>query len=617
MDDWTGGLSIQTQFNHPFPPFVPPPLPTAHPIDIYSPDIQDNIDVTDERLRNLYDAFDRDFDGRLTKPELLQGLAQQGFHNLEGTRAFELLWETCEKIATIGGEEEGGGASPSAAAVGGGGGPREGNRITFAAFKRIVQRLKMELLFLPELHQHGASLAGHGSSHYGYLDSRAPTPVPYGGAAPDPPAAAAPAPTPTPSTGGGPVMVAPAPRLFSGIGGGDHTVPTFASPGPTPPPQGAAAVPASVVVHVGVGGQIGQAGAAAVAAAGGDQRPLTPRHLALPDYGTMGGAVEEARGGRGAYVDGAGAVVKFSSVDYNEKRYRAEVPVADTYRFFTLHRNPNDFMMRWLHLEGLDRLTILRFGVKYSLHPLCVEDALKLEDQQPKVNKYGSHFFVVMPFFRLTQESRRALDALRRQRRLGLGMMGGHTSLLKSTSAEAAAALHKTKKKHRSSSFFPVVGMGLDDDAGRWSDFQFRVEWSKLCLFVAGPPSYDTLISLHSKWELFNSDTDEIMHPIVAGAGGSGSPTLSGAGGDSGRVGGASVSSPSGSLSADSGCYVPAGNGTGGGGGGGGGSRTHAFESLVSALRVEYSVLRQGDSRHLLYVVWCGVVCTLIGWARV
>jgi hypothetical protein len=106
--------------NRPNETSTPPPLfhkHTAHPIDIYSPDIHDVIDVTDERLRNLYDAFDRDFDGRLSKPELLQGLAQQGFHNLEGTRAFELLWETCEKITTIGGEEEGGGASPSSSAV--------------------------------------------------------------------------------------------------------------------------------------------------------------------------------------------------------------------------------------------------------------------------------------------------------------------------------------------------------------------------------------------------------------------------------------------------------------------------------------------------------------------
>ena len=48
-------------------------------------------------------------------------------------------------------------------------------------------------------------------------------------------------------------------------------------------------------------------------------------------------------------------IVKFSSVDYNENRYAAEIPVADTYAFFTAHRDPKDFMMRWLHLEGLDR----------------------------------------------------------------------------------------------------------------------------------------------------------------------------------------------------------------------------------------------------------------------
>lgn len=29
------------------------------PIDVYSPDVQEVIDVTDGRLRNLYDAFDR------------------------------------------------------------------------------------------------------------------------------------------------------------------------------------------------------------------------------------------------------------------------------------------------------------------------------------------------------------------------------------------------------------------------------------------------------------------------------------------------------------------------------------------------------------------------------
>jgi len=216
------------------------------------------IDVTHERLRNLYDAFDRDFDGRLSKPELLQGLAQQGFHNLEGTRAFELLWETCEKITTIGessgAEEEGGGASPSSSAVGGKRREevrvpcrvcvcvwcekpgkenkltifhpipcfhphphaRAQNRITFAAFKRIVQRLKMELLFLPELHQ-----VGPGALHA--YDSRAPTPVSFapsggGGGSSGTISSAG---SPTASMAGGHGTPSP-PGSFVGADGGAH-----------------------------------------------------------------------------------------------------------------------------------------------------------------------------------------------------------------------------------------------------------------------------------------------------------------------------------------------------------------------------------------------------------
>lgn len=30
------------------------------------------------------------------------------------------------------------------------------------------------------------------------------------------------------------------------------------------------------------------------------------------------------------------------------------------YSFFTAHRDSSDFIMRWLHLEGADRLNILR-----------------------------------------------------------------------------------------------------------------------------------------------------------------------------------------------------------------------------------------------------------------
>jgi hypothetical protein len=52
-------------------------LSTAAPLDLHGSEIHEHFDVTDERLRGLYEAFDRDFDGRLNKQELLQGLAQQ------------------------------------------------------------------------------------------------------------------------------------------------------------------------------------------------------------------------------------------------------------------------------------------------------------------------------------------------------------------------------------------------------------------------------------------------------------------------------------------------------------------------------------------------------------
>lgn len=216
------------------------------------------------------------------------------------------------------------------------------------------------------------------------------------------------------------------------------------------------------------------------------------------------------------------------------------------------------------------------------------------------MNIYGSHYFIVMPFFRLTHESRRALDALRRQRR-----RGGGGSMIKST-AEAAGAMQKEMGS----------GGGGGKGSNAWPDFRFGVEWSKLCLFVAGPPSYDTLISLHSKWELFNAETDEILlatggvaaaGPNVTGSTVSSTTAASSAAAHAAFPacnGGSGRSTHSSSCSAPG--YVPASGMAGAPMDGGdshherGGVRTHAFGSLVSALRVEYSVLRQGDSRHLL-----------------
>ena len=567
-------------------------------------------------------------------------------HTPKKHREFELLWETCEKITTSGGAGDGGGnKGPEFSSK------KDENCITFAAFKRIVQRLKMELLFLPELHQaYGQPV------HLYYDDSRSCTPLPYcefntvGGGGGTHTGTA----TPTSVSGttmhsnnssvsgnvggggggggsgqggsGTPVMVAPAPRVFSGLGGSDHTVPSSGGG----------------MVAINVSG--GSGGLPPIV--GGRVTPSSSS-LMHPDYGTSTTATlpVDAQANTHTHTHGHGPThkhaVKFSSVDYNQKRYAAEVPVADTYAFFTAHRDPKDFMMRWLHLEGLDRLTILRFAVKYSLHPLCVEDALKLEDQQPKVNKYGAHYFIVMPFFRLSHESREALDALRQQRRR-------NTSIIKST-AEAAASLAKRSDKHRDKDTFYLPGSSLGD--GDWSDFQFRVEWSKLCIFMAGAPSYDTVISLHGKWETFNNETDEMLSAAGLlpagqynghagggglsnsrdgneGGGGGGTSAFKKVPSKSGGAGGSGVRSRRGSLSS--------GGGLGNSAAAARGLASavehhlsrdrdgsvdmvhsrHIFEDLVKALRVDYSVLRQGNSKHLMYRILDEMVDYLIPIAR-
>lgn len=102
--------------------------------------------------RSIFDAFDQDWDGTLTRSELLQGLAQQvgptdtstasasivwfrprtlqryssgqycltrvqGFPGLDGTDAFESLWEACDK-AGRGGDGSAGGSGKTMDLIG-------------------------------------------------------------------------------------------------------------------------------------------------------------------------------------------------------------------------------------------------------------------------------------------------------------------------------------------------------------------------------------------------------------------------------------------------------------------------------------------------------------------
>eukprot|EP00946_MAST-07B_sp_MAST-7B-sp1_P000335 g335.t1 len=61
--------------------------------------------------------------------------------------------------------------------------------------------------------------------------------------------------------------------------------------------------------------------------------------------------------------------------------------------------------MRWVSVERPDPISIITIAVKYRLHPLALEDMLSLSMQRPKVDKYGSHYFLVLPAFRLTDHA--------------------------------------------------------------------------------------------------------------------------------------------------------------------------------------------------------------------
>ena len=62
-------------------------------------------------------------------------------------------------------------------------------------------------------------------------------------------------------------------------------------------------------------------------------------------------------------------------------------------QFFFGHRPTNGFAssVRWVHVTGLELSVVLALAVKYSLHPLAVEDTIQ---QNPcKIDRYGDHYF--------------------------------------------------------------------------------------------------------------------------------------------------------------------------------------------------------------------------------
>jgi len=60
--------------------------------------------------------------------------------------------------------------------------------------------------------------------------------------------------------------------------------------------------------------------------------------------------------------------------------------------FFFGHRQPS--LVRWVHSRGLNMIVLLALTVKYSLHPLSVEDVI--EQSPTKIDRNGQNFFLAI-----------------------------------------------------------------------------------------------------------------------------------------------------------------------------------------------------------------------------
>jgi Mg2+ and Co2+ transporter CorA len=73
------------------------------------------------------------------------------------------------------------------------------------------------------------------------------------------------------------------------------------------------------------------------------------------------------------------------------------------YDFFVEEARPEWATARWINLvpqrpeDG--EVALKRLAVKFSLHPLAVEDALLAANQRPKVEGYSHHYYIMVPIF--------------------------------------------------------------------------------------------------------------------------------------------------------------------------------------------------------------------------
>ncbi|TYZ58413.1 hypothetical protein PybrP1_004245 [[Pythium] brassicae (nom. inval.)] len=86
---------------------------------------------------------------------------------------------------------------------------------------------------------------------------------------------------------------------------------------------------------------------------------------------------------------------RLGAIEYSPDRIRSVYPIQNVEKFM-YSRKPSWATVRWINVEGSDALAIRRLSVRYCLHPLAVEDALDIDRERPKYEKYEEHSSLIL-----------------------------------------------------------------------------------------------------------------------------------------------------------------------------------------------------------------------------
>ncbi len=190
--------------------------------------------------------------------------------------------------------------------------------------------------------------------------------------------------------------------------------------------------------------------------------------------------------------------------------------------FFLTSRAPQ-WAMRWIIADSADRANIVRLAVKYRFHPLHLEDVLKLDRQQPRFLRYGGHYLIILPLLRLIPDEQGNRTAA----------VGGEEEDGRSSYAQPRASQAQQQQAAAAQQPLPS-SQQQQQQQQRVQHAGIHMEKSRVAIFAAGPPNFDTIISIHGAWRVVrNRCAVRRGHGGGSGTGGDGDGEGGGGGGGS------------------------------------------------------------------------------------